>query len=107
MIRDVVFQCVRFFLPLKIAAEGGSLDAIGTVLFCITLGGSLVMIPVERIARRVKLRTIMGGSMLLGSGFLIAAALMSGVASTALYVTRMSFVFSRRQIGRASCRERV
>ena len=94
VVRDVVFQGVRFFLPLKIAADGGSLDAIGTVLFCITLGGSLVMIPVERIARRVKLRTIMGGSMLLGSGFLIAAALMSGVASTALYVAGVSFVFS-------------
>ena len=75
VIRDVVFQCVRFFLPLKIAAKGGSLDAIGTVLFCITLGGTLTMLPVERLARRVSIRTILGLTLLLGSLFLTSASL--------------------------------
>lgn len=94
VIRDVVFQGVRFFLPLKVAAQGGSLDSIGTVLFCITLGGSLAMLPAERLARRARLRTILGGSMLLGSFALTAAALTSGALSTVLYVAGVSFVFS-------------
>ena len=94
VIRDVVFQCVRFFLPLKIAAEGGSLDAIGTVLFCITLGGTLAMIPTERLSRRVSIRTILGLTLLLGSLFLTAAALASGLLSTSLYVVGVSCIYS-------------
>ncbi len=94
VVRDIVFQGVRFFLPLKIAAEGGSLDDIGAVLFCITLGGTVAMIPAARLARRMSVRTLLAGSMLLGSFFLIAAALTSGAPSTLLYVAGVSCVFS-------------
>ena len=94
VIRDVVFQCVRFFLPLKIAAEGGSLDAIGTVLFCITLGGTLAMIPAERLARRLSIRTILGLTLLLGALSLTSASLASGLLSTALYVAGVSCIES-------------
>lgn len=93
VVRDVVFQGVRFFLPLRIAAEGGSLDAIGTVLFCITLVGTATMIPAERIARKFSIRTILALSMALGSAFLTAAALVSGMLSIALYVIGVSCVF--------------
>ena len=94
VIRDVVFQGVRFFLPLKVAAQGGSLDAIGTVLFCVTLGGTLAMIPAERVARRVSVGTVLKVTMLLGVGFLTAAALASGMPATVLYVLGVSCVFS-------------
>ena len=94
VIRDVVFQCVRFFLPLKIAAEGGALDAIGTVLFCITLGGTLAMIPVERLSQRVRIRTILGLTLLLGSLFLTSASLASGLLSTSLYIVGVSCIYS-------------
>ena len=94
VIRDVVFQCVRFFLPLKIAAEGGALDAIGTVLFCITLGGTLAMIPVERLSKRVSIRTILGLTLLLGSLFLTSASLASGLLSTSLYIVGVSCIYS-------------
>ncbi|RRD65704.1 MFS transporter [Fretibacterium sp. OH1220_COT-178] len=94
VIRDIVFQGVRFFLPLKVAAQGGSLETIGTVLFCITLGGTLAMIPAERIARRVSFGTILGASMVLGSLSLTAAALSSGLISTVLYIIGVSCVFS-------------
>lgn len=93
-IRDLVFQGTRFFLPLKVAAQGGTLDEIGATVFLITLGGSLAMIPMERVARRASFRKILPVSMILGSLLLILATLSDGGLSSALYVLGVSFVYA-------------
>lgn len=93
-IRDIVFQGVRFFLPLKLAAQGGSLDEIGLTLFLVTLGGTLTMIPVERLARRVSFKRILTVSMLIGSLCLAGAAIAQGLLSTLLYVLGVSSIYA-------------
>lgn len=93
-IRDLVFQGVRFFLPLKVAAQGGSLDEIGVTVFLVTLGGTLMMIPVERLARRVSFKRILTVSMFMGALLLVGAAFAEGVLSTLLYVLGVSSVYA-------------
>lgn len=93
-VRDFVFQGVRFFLPLKVAVQGGSLESVGTVVFCITLGGSLAMVPAERVSKRLGFKRIMLLSMILGSLFLTSAALSKGALSFALYIAGVSCIYS-------------
>ena len=93
-VRDFVFQGVRFFLPLKVAEQGGSLESVGTVVFCITLGGSLAMIPAGHISKRLGFKRTMFLSMVLCSLFLTAAALSRGALSFALYIAGVSCIYS-------------
>ena len=93
-VRDFVFQGVRFFLPLKVAEQGGSLESVGTVVFCITLGGSLAMLPAGHISKRLGFKRTMFLSMVLCSLFLTAAALSRGALSFALYIAGVSCIYS-------------
>ena len=94
LIRDLVFQCVRFFLPLKIVAQGGSLESVGTILFCITLGGALAMIPMGAAAKRMGGKAALKGTMLIASAILTTAALTTGWFSTFLYLLGVSCIYS-------------
>lgn len=94
LIRDLVFQCVRFFLPLKIVAQGGSLESVGAILFCITLGGALAMIPMGAVAKRLGGKRALKGTMLIASAILTAAALTAGWLSTFLYLLGVSCIYS-------------
>ena len=94
MIRDLLFQCIRLFLPIKVAAQGGKLESVGAVVFCITLGCSLGMIPMEKIGERYGSKRAMQGSMLAGGGILLIAAFSTGILSIALYILGLSCVYS-------------
>jgi FSR family fosmidomycin resistance protein-like MFS transporter len=94
VIRDTIFQCVRFFLPMKIAAQGGELESVGMVVFCLSLGSSLAMIPMERIARRWGGKRALSGAMLAGSGILLAAVFAGGMSAIVLYIIGISCIFS-------------
>ena len=94
VVRDIVFQGVRYFLPMKIAAEGGSLDIIGTVLFFLTLGGTLTMIPIEMLARRAGSKRVLMLSLFLGAVFLIVAAFTTSMTSIVLYIIGVSCIYS-------------
>ena len=94
VIRDVLFQSVRFFLPIKIVAQGGALESVGLVVFCLTIGCSLGMIPMARIATRVGNKRAMRGSLLAGSGILLMAVFSTGLFSIALYVLGLTCVYS-------------
>jgi FSR family fosmidomycin resistance protein-like MFS transporter len=94
VIRDVLFQCMRFFLPIKIAAQGGSLESVGAVVFCLTLACTLGMIPMERIAGRCGSKRAMKGSLAAGAGILLAGALSTGLFSIALFILGTACVFS-------------
>jgi len=93
-IRDLLLQCIRFFLPMKIAAQGGKLESVGAVVFCLTLSCSLGIIPMEKIAARYGLKRSMRGSLLAGSGILFAAFFSTGLFSVALYTLGITCVYS-------------
>lgn len=92
LLRDLIFQCVRFFLPLKIVADGGSLESVGTILFCITLAGTLVMFPMANVARRIGNKLTIQLSMLCTFITLTAAAMSTGILSILFYVVGVSCV---------------
>ncbi|MDR1977505.1 MAG: MFS transporter [Synergistaceae bacterium] len=94
LIRDLLFQCMRFFLPLKIVAQGGALESVGTIVFCLTLGSTLAMIPMGMIAQRFGNKRALQGSMLFGAGILFAATFTTDFSSIVLYILGVSCVYS-------------
>ena len=94
LIRDLLFQCARFLLPLKIAARGGDLESVGTIIFCLTLGGTLGMIPTEAIARRMGGKKTLKWSLFAGAAFLFAATLANGLPEILLNLLGFACVYS-------------
>ncbi|MDR1376256.1 MAG: MFS transporter [Synergistaceae bacterium] len=94
LIRDLLFQCMRFFLPLKIAAQGGALESVGTIVFCLTLGSTVAMIPMGMAAKRFGSKKTLQGSMLLGAVTLLAAIFTTDFFSIALYILGISCIYS-------------
>ena len=94
LIRDLVFQCVRFFLPLRIVAQGGSLESVGTVIFAITLSGTLAMIPMGALSKKLGAKKILKASMLIGSAILLTAAFTKGMTSIVFYLLGIACVYS-------------
>lgn len=94
LIRDLLFQCVRFLLPMKIAMRGGDLESVGTIVFCLTLGGALGMIPMEAIARRFGGKKTLKWSLFVGAAFLFAATLAKGLLEILLNVLGVACVYS-------------
>ena len=94
VLRDLLFLCVRLFLPLKIVAQGSRLESVGTVVLCISLGSSLAMIPMARIAGLIGNKRALFGSLIVGSGILLAAVFSAGLFSIVLYVLGTACVFS-------------
>ena len=94
VIRELVFLGVRFLLPMKIDAQGGDLESIATIVLCITIGCSLSMIPMIKIAGYCGNKRALQGSLLAGAIVLLAAALSAGLFSIALYVLGTACVFS-------------
>ncbi|MDR1621354.1 MAG: MFS transporter [Synergistaceae bacterium] len=94
LIRDSLFQCMRFFLPLKIAARGGNLESVGTIVFCLTLGSTLAMIPMGAAAKRFGNKRALQGSMILGAVILLTAAFTTDFLSVVLDVLGISCIYS-------------
>ena len=94
MIRDLLFQCLRFFLPMKIVAQGGRLESVGVVVFCLTLACIIGIIPIEKVAARFGGKKAISGSLLAGSGILLAAAFSTGIFSIVLYTFGLACVYS-------------
>ena len=97
-IRDLLFQCVRLFLPMKIAAQGGELQSVGMVVFLLTLGSSLGMIPMAKIAGRYGNKRSLGWSLAVGTCIFLAASFSSGSFSIALYVAGLFCVYSTNSL---------
>jgi len=90
----LLYQCILFFLPMKIAAQGGKLESIGAVVFCLTMGCCIGMIPMEKIAGRHDAKSAMQVSLLAGTAILLTAAFSTGFLSIALYVLGVACVYS-------------
>jgi FSR family fosmidomycin resistance protein-like MFS transporter len=94
LLRDLLFQCVRFFLPMKAVAEGGELADSGLIVFFVTLGGTLGMIPATSLAKRFgETRTLLW-SMVVGLGIFAAADFAAGTSAVLLYLLGLACVYS-------------
>lgn len=85
-VRDTTSQGVRMFIPIRIAAEGGDIGAVGTVLFLIMLFSTIGMVVVGRMADRWGKKRILMAGMLVSPVFLIAGLFFSGWVSVLLFL---------------------
>ncbi len=85
-VRDTTSQGVRMFLPIRIAAEGGDIGAVGTVLFLIMLFSTIGMVLVGRMADRWGKKRILMTGMLVSPFFLIAGLFFNGWVSVLLFL---------------------
>lgn len=85
-LRAISEQGIRFFLPLVIAARGGDLIAIGTVLFLVTIGSAISPVLCGHLADRFGRKRTLILMLILLPFFLIPAALTHGKLSILLYM---------------------
>jgi FSR family fosmidomycin resistance protein-like MFS transporter len=71
-VRDAASQGVRMFFPIRIAAEGGDIAFVGTVLFLIMLGSTIAMLVIGKMADRYGKKQTLTVTMALSSLFLFA-----------------------------------
>jgi FSR family fosmidomycin resistance protein-like MFS transporter len=98
LIRDLIFQCARFFLPMKIVEEGGGLGSVGALVFCVTLSGTLGMPPMAAFARRWGEKRACQWSVALELAVFLAAAVTTGRLSVAFYLLGVGFAYSTMPI---------
>ncbi|GHS96556.1 MFS transporter [Synergistales bacterium] len=96
--RDTIFQFVRFLLPLKVVAEGGSLEDSGGIVFFLTLGSILGMIPATKIAKKIGDTKTMLLSVILCFCFFMAANALEGWPSIACYFMVALSIYSNSPI---------
>jgi hypothetical protein len=94
LIRDLLFQCARFFLPMKVAEEGGELHSVGVIVFCVTLSGTLGMPPVVACAKKWGAKRTQQWSMIAGVLVFMAASASAGWLSVALCLLGVGLVYS-------------
>jgi FSR family fosmidomycin resistance protein-like MFS transporter len=79
---------------MKSVMEGGELASSGLIVFCVTLGGTLGMLPATAIARRIgETRTLLW-SMVIGLGVFAAADFATGTFAVPLYLLGLACVYS-------------
>ncbi|GHV45096.1 MFS transporter [Synergistales bacterium] len=96
--RETIYQCVRFLLPLKIVAEGGNLEDSGVIVFLITLGSILGMIPATKIAKKIGDTKTIFWSVVLSFVFFMAANALTGWLSIACYFLVILSAYSNAPI---------
>lgn len=84
--RDTTIQGIRFFLPLLIAAKGGSLVDIGTILFIISIIGTLSPMIGGKLADELGEKKVIAAGMTLAPLFLLPGAFSQGFLSISLYM---------------------
>lgn len=100
-LRAISGQGLRFFLPLLIAARGGSLATIGTVLFFITIGSSVSPIICGRMADLFGPRKALVVLLVIVPFILVPAALTRGIISISLYMVGFALLTATEPITNA------
>ncbi|HOB10405.1 MAG: MFS transporter [Acetomicrobium sp.] len=85
VIRDTSIQGIQFFMPIAIAAKGGTIGDVGKVLFIIMIARSISPLLGGYIADRTSKAKIIFLCMAMGGALLIPAALTKGVLSVLLF----------------------
>lgn len=94
MIRDLVTQGVRFFLPLQITEHGGDLGEVGTILFLIMLGSSLAMVPAGWLTRRYGAKRLLVTTLTASGCALLCAPFVGGIIRSILYIVGVSLMMA-------------
>lgn len=100
-LRAVSGQGLRFFLPLVIAARGGSLATIGTVLFIITIGSSVSPVICGKMADLFGAKKALIVLLIVTPFLLIPAALTVGILSMGLYMAGYALLTATEPITNA------
>ncbi|WP_026368054.1 MFS transporter [Aminiphilus circumscriptus] len=102
---DTTFQGLRFFLPLVVTEQGGSLARVGGVLFAVTLAGTLSSLVAGKLADLVGRKRVLTWALLLSPGVLAAAALTKGTVSVVLYMAGLALLNTTMPITAAMAQE--
>ena len=79
---------------MKIVEEGGDLNSVGVVVFCVTLSGTLGMPSMTAFARKWGEKRAYQWSIVSGLAVFLAAAAATGWISVALYLLGVGLVYS-------------
>lgn len=102
---DTTFQGVRFFLPLMVVEQGGSLARGGGVLFAVTLAGTLSALVAGKLADLMGRRRVLTWALLLSPGVLAAAAVTDGALSVVFYMAGLALLNTTMPITAAMAQE--
>ena len=106
-VRDAASQGVRMFFPIRIAAEGGDIAFVGTVLFLIMLGSTIAMLVIGRMADRYGKKQTLTVTMALSSLFLFAGRASGGWTAILFFVLGTAAVNATMPITAAIAQEMV
>lgn len=105
--RDTTTQGVRMFFPVRVAAEGGDIVFVGTVLFFIMLGSTVAMLLVGRVADRLGKKKTLMLTMGAASVFLFAGRAASGWLAIFFYALGTAAISATMPITAAIAQEMV
>ncbi|MBL3540085.1 MFS transporter [Aminivibrio sp.] len=106
-VRDATSQGVRMFFPIRIAAEGGDIAFVGTVLFLIMLGSTITMLVIGRMADRYGKKKTLTVTMALSSLFLFTGRVSGGWTAILFFVLGTAAVNATMPITAAIAQEMV
>ena len=106
-VRDAASQGVRMFFPIRIAAEGGDIAFVGTVLFLIMLGSTIAMLVIGKMADRYGKKQTLTVTMALSSLFLFAGRASGGWTAILFFVLGTAAVNATMPITAAIAQEMV
>lgn len=103
--RDTAVEGVRFFLPLLIAARGGSIVNVGAILFTINIIGAVSPMLGGHIADAIGRKKVIAAGMIAAPFFLVPAALTTGPVSIILYMAGNAFLQALLPVTGAAAQE--
>ncbi len=103
--RSVSEQGIRFFLPVVVAARGGSLEKIGGVLFIVMLSAAISPLIFSRVAERFGRGRTLARLLIAAPLLLIPAALTDGWLSVAFYMLGYGSLTATEPITNAMAQE--
>jgi len=106
-VRDAASQGVRMFFPIRIAAEGGDIAFVGTVLFLIMLGSTIAMLVIGKLPDRYGKKKTLTGTMALSYHLLFAGRASGGWTAILFFVLGTAAVNATMPITAAIAQEMV
>ena len=91
-LRDTSIQGIQFFMPIAIAAKGGTIGDVGKVLFIIMIARSISPLIGGYIADRTSKGKLIFLCMSIGGALLIPAAITHGILSVLLFTLGAAFI---------------
>ncbi len=103
--RSISEQGIRFFLPVVVAARGGTLEMIGTVLFVVVISSAVSPLVFSRVAERRGRNRTLAPLLAVSPALLVPAALTDGWVSVFLYMLGYGALTATEPITNAMAQE--